>query len=621
MRQLVEIDPQKCNLSLTCIRTCPVKAIKIEDNYAKVVSSRCIGCGHCITVCGRGAIYYRHEREAVNELLKLDEPVAALCDPAISAEFPDISDYRKFVSMIRTIGFDYVFETSFGVDLIAHRYRDLHSDFHGKYYIHTVCPPVVSFIEKFQPELVSNLAPLVPPYIAMAKVIRDMYGKSLKIVYISSCVAAKDDVLSGYKDCKIDSVISFTELRDMFTNHDISEKNVEYSEFDPPAGRKGGLFPISRGMLQAVDMYQDLLTGNIIIAEGRNNFLQSVSEFKTQKGLDKHLDLFYCKGCIMGPGTSPGGKKYMRRSEVIRYVNKRLEHNDYIEWKRLIDKYSLLDLSRSFRPRDRRLPSPSESEIRKVLIEMGKTDKEDMLNCGSCGYVTCREFAVAYCQGLTNFEMCYTFTINKLHSFIDKVNSANEKLKNTKKALKESEEKARRGETAALESAGITTAMLDKIKSGVVIVDENLRIVESNRAFVDMIGEDAIEINELIPGLKGAELDSLVPFYRLFLTVLRSGQDLLDRDTRLGDTLVNVSVFTIKKQQVVGGIIRDLTSPDIRKEEIINRAREVIRENLESVQQIAFLLGESASKTEKILTSIIDAERLGADDSANLNDS
>jgi hypothetical protein len=167
---------------------------------------------------------------------------------------------------------------------------------------------------------------------------------------------------------------------------------------------------------------------------------------------------------------------------------------------------------------------------------------------------------------------------------------------------------------AARTAAETITTMLDKLKAGIVIVDDELKIIESNRVFVTMMGDDALQLNDVVPGLKGAELQSFIPFYRYFQTVLQTGQDMLNRDTQLGHLFLNVSVFTIKKNKVVGGIIRDLTQPEVRREEVINRAQTVIRENLETVQQIAFLLGESASKTEKILNSIIEAQRLGSVD-------
>lgn len=619
MGQLIHVDPEKCNLSLTCIRVCPAKAIRIVEKHAEIMPARCIGCGHCVTMCAQDAIEIRDEKQRVRNILDGDTPAAAICDPTISAEFVDISDYRKFVGMIRALGFSYVMEGAFGVDLISFRYRELLYNFQGKYYISTNCPPVAYHVEKYHPELVENLAPIVPPYVAMAKVTHRMYGADTKVVYITACAAAKDDARFFKGDGKTDAVLTFLELREMFAEQHISENSVKFSDFDPPIGRKGGLFPINRGLLQAVDINQDLLSASIIMTEGRTNFLQSLQEFKTEIGLQQHLDLFYCEGCIMGPGTSAGGKKFYRRSQVIKYVNKRLKDFDYETWQKQIESFSDLDLSRSFKEHDQRLPYPAEIEIQRVLHEMGKEKVEDQLGCGACGYPSCREFAVAYCQGLTNYEMCYTYTIHKMHTYIGKLNATNEKLKKTKEALKQSEEKARKEEKLARLAAETTTAMLNKIRAGVVIVDEDMKIIESNNSFVEMLGDDARQINDTIPGLKGAELASLVPFPKLFVSVLQSGQDLLNRDTTIGDSVVNVSVFTIEKHRIVGGIIRDLTAPEVRKEEVVTRAREVIRENLETVQQIAFLLGESASKTEKILTSIIEAQKLGSPDDSGIS--
>ncbi len=612
MARLIEVDKEKCNLSFTCIRACPAKAIKIADKYANIIANKCIGCGNCVTVCAQNAISFRNETDNVNHLLTSENKVAAICDPAISGEFSDISDYRKFVAMIREIGFDMVSEVAFGVDLVARRYKELLEDFQGKYYLTTHCPSVRSFVEKYRPNLVENLAPIVPPFVAMAKVMRKKYGGDLKIVYISACVSAKDDAKYFTKtDGKIDAVITFQELRNMFDLLAINEASVEYSDFDPPLGRKGGLYPINHGLWQAVDMQHDLLNSSIISVDGRNNFLQSLREFSEDSSLNQNIDLYYCEGCAMGPGMSPGDKKFTRQSNIISYVEKRLKVIDCDQWEKDIEKYKNIDLSRSFKITDRRLPQPSEDEIQRVLHDMGKSNIEDQLGCGACGYPSCREFAVAYCQGLTNFEMCYSYSIKTLHTYINKVHAANENLKNTKEALKESEEKARKEELSARGAAETITAMLNKIRAGIVMVDNNLNIIEANHSFVNMMGEDAKQLNEVIPGLKGADINTLLPFGKLFSTVLQTGQEIINRDTTVEDVILNVSVFTIKKHEIVGGIIRDLTAPEVRREEIINRARSVIRDNLETVQQIAFLLGESASKTEKVLNSIIEAQKVG----------
>jgi len=612
MGQLIVSNKDKCNLSYTCVRVCPAKAIKIADQYAQILPDRCIGCGQCVTMCAQEAISYRSSIEVVEQLIASGQKVAAICDPAISGEFTDITDYRKFVAMIREIGFQLVTEMSFGVDLVAYKYKDLVDNFQGKYYISTKCPPVVSYIEKQEPELVDNLAPIVPPYIAMAKVIHQRYGDDVKVVYITACTAAKDECMQFYNtNGHIDGVLTFVELRQLFAQKSISENTVEYSEFDPPLGRKGGLFPISHGLFQAVDIIQSLLEGDIIITEGRTNFLQSIKEFKSESQLHQHLDLFYCKGCIQGPGASKGGKKFTRRSQVIKYVNKRMKAIDAYQWRLDIEEFKGLDLSRSFKVKDVRLPMPTKAEVDVILADMGKSRREDQLGCGACGYHSCREFAVAHLQGLTDYHQCYTYSIKTLRSYVNKVNASNEMYRKSQEALVDSEEKARREERLAREAAETTTAMLNKLRAGVVIVNRDLKVIEANERFIQILGDDAKEIAEVIPGLKGAELKSLVDYHKIFSTVLQSGQDVLDRDVEYGDSIFNVSVFTIKRNEIVGGIVRDLITPEVRKEEVIKRARDVIKENLETVQQIAFLLGESASKTEKTLNSIIEAQKLG----------
>ncbi|MGQ1909480.1 [Fe-Fe] hydrogenase large subunit C-terminal domain-containing protein [Marinifilum sp. RC60d5] len=612
---LIVTNKDKCNLSYTCIRVCPAKAIKIENDHATIIPNRCIGCGNCVSVCAQEAIEYRKSDSIVKQLLGGIDPVVAICDPSISGEFDDILDYRNFVGMIRALGFDYVVEAAFGADLVAYKYKELFENFHGKYYISTKCPALVNHVENFHPELVENLAPIVPPNIAMAKVVRKKYGANARIVSLSPCVASKNDVKAfNGSDGDIHAVLSFVELRELFKERGITENSVEFSEFDPPFARLGGLFPISHGLFQAADIDVSMLNGGIISTEGRNNFLRSINEFKTQHNLNQHLDLFYCEGCIMGPGTSKGGHKFSRRSQVIKYVRKRLNAFDEEMWQQEIQEYIDLDLSRSFTSRGQFLPTPSEQEVHEVLVEMGKEKFEDQLGCGSCGYESCKEFAIAKCQGLANYEMCSSYTIKNMNTYIKELGNANEKLSKTKTALKKSERIAREERRLAQEASETVSAMLQKLPSGLVIVDENLKVIESNKSFVDLLGEETQMLNEIIPGLVDADLTKLISFHKLFSTVILNGEDILNRDVHFGSQLFNVSVFTIKKNKIVGGIIRDLYAPEVRKEEVIGRARAVIKENLQTVQQIAFLLGESASKTEKLLNSIIKTHTTGEDE-------
>ena len=235
---LFTIDQATCVKCYSCVRICPVKAIKVDVNtgFPSIIDDRCIGCGSCYRACAPHSISYRSSLDETRNLLSSGRTVAAICDPTISGEFHDITDYRKFVEMIRALGFKYVLEASFGVDLVARQYNELFGDFRGKYHITANCPAVVSFIEKFNPQLITNLAPIVSPMIATAKVAHRLYGAETAIVFIGPCIAAKNEALRYEGEAKVDSVLTFIELRQLFTEFNIRESQLEFAEFDPPLG-------------------------------------------------------------------------------------------------------------------------------------------------------------------------------------------------------------------------------------------------------------------------------------------------------------------------------------------------------------------------------------------------
>jgi iron only hydrogenase large subunit-like protein len=205
---LISIDPKNCTNCLACVRACPVHAIQtsVGNDIPTVVDARCIGCGSCLGACRYDAISYWDSTGEVKELMKSEENVAAIVDPSISGEFPDITDYRKFVEMIRSLGFKYVNEVSFGVDLVAKAYKMLFDEKKGKYYITANCPAIVYYIEKYFPSLIGNIAPIITPVMATANVVRETYGEDVRIVYIGPCIAAKREILRSDGVTKIDSV-------------------------------------------------------------------------------------------------------------------------------------------------------------------------------------------------------------------------------------------------------------------------------------------------------------------------------------------------------------------------------------------------------------------------------
>lgn len=609
LKGLVKINEGKCKVCYACVRACPVNAIRVisEDAGPEIMPGRCIACGSCIKVCTPNAIDYADSRKEAMAILESGQKAAAVVDPTIAAEFPDITDYRKFVRMIRILGFDLVFEGAFGVDVVARKYKELLDNNKGKYYIFANDPVVNAYIEKYQPELIPNLAPISTPQVAMAKIIRELHGVEVRVVYIGPLIASKFPEEMGKGNGKIDAVLTFPELREMFVAREIDQKQLEFSDFDPPFGARGHLFPMARGIIHAGELNDDPVKGDITTVEGESEMKEALREFlQSIEIINSHFNIFYSE-YLMGIGTTKGGQRYLRQAEVKNYTRKRLKSLDSKIWKENLERFRKTDLPREFKMDDQRLPQPAEEEIKEIMKNL-KQDCDQTAGCGVCGYDSCRDFATAIAKGLAVPEMCNTFTNRNRQDYIESLKISNEKLAQTEKALRESENKAKNEKEGAREASEIISAMLQKLPSGIVILDEKLKIIQANQSFIDLLGEDAREINEIIPGLKGADLKTLLPYniYNLFTYVLSNNENIQNRDISFEERLLNVSVFIIRKARIVGAVFRDMYSPEVRKEEVIKRVSEVIDKNLSLVQQIGFLLGEGASETEKMLNSIIE---------------
>ena len=609
MEALLKINKDNCIACYACVRACPVKAIKVtaEETKPEILPQRCIGCGNCSAACGPGAVEVRDSRKELGEILAKEMKVAALLDPSIAGEFPDITDYRKFVRMLRVLGFSQVHEVAFGVDLVARAYAGLFANSRGKYYITSNDPVTVSFIEKYKPQLIPNLAPLLPPVAATALVVRELAEEDLRCVYISPLIASKDEIRRFEGRQRVDLAITFVELREMFQEAGIHETDLEYSDFDPPLGYKGSLFPVASGILQAAGLNGDLHESTVLTMEG-HGILEAISEFEENIALIKqHFNLFY-KEFLMGRGTSMGGKPLLRRGQLIKYVNRRLNTLDLDAWKKNMDRFSGLNLERSFVADNQQLPEPPESEIRRILADLEQDDSRQV-GCGACGYSSCLDFARAIAQGLAIPDMCNTFATRNRQQHIQSLKVSNEKLALAQEALKLSEREAQKEKETAREASDTLKRMLHKLPSMVVICDHKLKIIQTNNSFIEMLGEEAREINEVIPGLAGADLKSLLPynFYNLFTYVLNNNESITNRDIHHDGKILNISIFLIEKGKTVGAVIRDMSAPEVRKEEVVKRLTEAIDKNLNLVQQIGFVLGEGAAETERMLNSIIES--------------
>ncbi len=473
---LVYTVKDRCRVCYTCVRECPVKAIKIVNGQAEVMPERCIACGNCVNVCSQGAKTFNTQINEISELLESNEFVVAAVAPSFPAEFTEISDYRYFVGMLRKLGFNKVSEVSFGADLVAKEYNKLLCSQSDKSYISSDCPAVVAYVEKHHPNLISSLVPIVSPMVAMSRVLKKKYSEDIRIVFIGPCIAKK-----GESD-ELDNSITFTELRHLFNASDINSANSQPSDFDPPFAGKGAVFPVSHGLLNTMGRKSDITDCSIIVADGKKDFVDAITEFEKGSISGKHLELLCCDGCIMGPGMSKNGSRLARRNKITNYSSEKLKNLDTKKWEDDVEEYSSVSLVQKFTSNEITTTLPSENEITAALKNIGKFDKKDHLDCRACGYDTCRLHAIAIVNGYAETEMCLPNSIEKMHETITNLNVSNEKLAKAKKALKQSEKLANMGQL----SAGIAHELNNPL--GVISMYSN--ILKEEAAADDPIIED-----------------------------------------------------------------------------------------------------------------------------------
>jgi two-component system NtrC family sensor kinase len=495
---LVTTIREHCRTCYTCVRECPAKAIRITDGQAEVLPTRCIGCGNCVRVCSQHAKSVLDSITTTRELLRGPGRVAAIVAPSFPAAF-DCTD-RQLVGMIKALGFDMVCEVAFGADLVADRYRQLLSNKDDKRYIATSCPAVVAFVERYHPSMVDNLVPIVSPMIAEARLLRQRHGNELKIVFIGPCIAKKGEAASEHLSDRIDAALTFVELQALFNVRRLDPDEIEPSPFDPPRAGTGAMFAISRGMLQAANISEDLVDGMVIATDGRSELVDAMKEFEAGHLDVRLLEILACNGCFMGPGMPTDGPLFSRRSKVSKYVRNKMEKFDADAWQKDMDRHKDLDLSRTFHPFDQRIDTPSTPHIEAVMERMGKFDPTDELNCGACGYDSCREHAIAVLKGLAESEMCLPHSIEEMNKTLAQLAASNEELANTQEALMQSEKLASMGQLAA----GIAHEVNNPL--GVVLMYSHLlreEHVDDEKLNEDltMISEQADRCKKIVAGL------------------------------------------------------------------------------------------------------------------------
>ncbi len=490
---------ERCRMCYTCVRECPVKAIRITEGQAQVIGERCIACGNCVRICSQHAKLLRSTIDEVRTMLRSGERIAACLAPSFPAEFAELP-YTQLVGMIRALGFHQVVEVSFGADLVAREYTKLLANSNGHRYISTTCPAIVGYVERYYPDLIGSLAPIVSPMVAMARVMRRLHGDDLKIVFIGPCIAKKVESQEAEVAGEINAVLTFPELRRMCEEDGIFADGTHAADFDPPHGGVGGLFPVSRGMLQTAGLKEDLMTGEIVVTQGRSQMLEAVREFAEGDLAAQLLEVLCCEGCIAGPGIINSLPPFHRRRHIRNYVCHRTAHLNQDQWSSSMAQMASLDLRRTYHTNDQRIATPAKSDLTAIMHRMGKFSSGDELNCGACGYDTCLEHAIAIYKNLAECEMCLPNTIDQLRCALKELEASHAQLATTQEALLQSEKLASMGQLAA----GIAHEVNNPL--GVVLMYSHLMLDECPpeakiREDLSMIAEQADRCKKIVAGL------------------------------------------------------------------------------------------------------------------------
>jgi len=496
---IVETIPERCRRCYTCVRECPAKAIRILDGQASVIADRCIGCGLCYQVCTQNAKRIQSSIKEVRALLAGTDPVTAIVAPSFAAEFAEY-DTAHFAAGLRALGFAMVQEVAFGADLVSRAYRDLTSrETSEKTYVATTCPAVYHYVQHYHPELVPNLAPIVSPMIATGRMIKKHWPNT-KVVFFGPCVAKKLEAQEDEVKGAIDEVLLFSEVRELFNQSDINPANLEPSFFDEPLGFLGTIFPVPRGSLRAARLDDDPITCRIVEIHGHNQLGPTLDELSEGTLNCNLIEMLACEGCVMGPGMTCDADGFKRRLRVAEFAQERIHKSDMRQWQKNLDKYGNIDLTRSFVPLDSRLQPPSESQLNAVLKRLGKNKHEDELNCGACGYHTCKEHAIAVLNGLAESEMCLPYMVDELEATLRKLEESHQTLHEVQEQLVHSEKLASMGQLAA----GIAHEVNNPL--GTVLLYSNILLEELNsddpkRKDVEMVAREADRCKKIISNL------------------------------------------------------------------------------------------------------------------------
>ena len=573
--------PAECHDCYKCVRHCPVKAIRIENGHASVLPNRCIACGHCVKICPSHAKRIRDDLPRVRALLQRNKSVYVSIAPSWAGVFPSWKK-SQLIGALRRLGFVGVSETALGAQEVSAAVAEDLAKLPRGVFLSSACPAVVDYVRTYFPQYVDLITPVGSPAMTHAKLLKKTLGEEIGVVFIGPCAAKKNE--ADRHPELIDVALTFDELRKWLREEDLdpaelAENDAEH--FVPYDANEGAIYPLEGGMPETIRRCGCPENVQLLSISGIPQLEEALEKQTESKDLYRHdtgpvfVECLACSGgCINGPGASSRVSGLVAASGVLANVN----------YRETTKRTPQVRVPYELSPGEFRAESVSADAMRRALERVGKTTPDDELNCGGCGYDSCRDFAAALIRGDAEPSMCVSWM-----------------------------------RQMALRKAN---ALLRCMPAGVVIVDSELKIVESNEVFAEIFGdgEELIDLFHEFPGLEGAFIDSILPACKkLFLAALRSGKDVRREHFPVGNILIDITVFTIDPGKTVGAIVQDVTRTDMRRNQIARRAQEVISRNISVVQEIACRLGEHMADTEILLNSIADGFRSEPDEEESSN--
>ena len=551
MANCLTLKKSNCKNCYKCIRHCPVKAIRFSANQAHIIGNECILCGQCFVVCPQNAKEIVDSTEKVRVLLQTGDPVVVSLAPSFIANYKGIGIASMRRALLK-LGFAGVEETALGATIVKNEYERMLREESRDIVISSCCHSINLLIQKYFPAELEYLADVMSPMQAHCADIKKRMPNA-KTVFIGPCVAKKDE--ADYYEGLVDAVMTFEELTRWFKEERITLE----PELDQTEESRARFFPTTGGILKT--MAQDAPGYRYLAIDGVENCIAALKDIENGKIHKCFIEMSACVGsCVNGPIM----EKYDRSPvhdyiSVAEYAGERDFH---------VEQPSPMGLKKTFSMIERKLEMPSEHEIMTVLRQMGKFKTSDELNCGSCGYNSCREKAIAIWQGKAEPSMCLPFLKDKAESFSDTI--------------------------------------VNNTPNGLLVLNENLEVQQINqaakkimniRADSDVLGEPVVRI--LDPGV--------------FVNVKQTGRTVTDQRVYLAEykRYIEQTVVYAPDSRLLICIMRDVTDEELEREkkERINRqtvevADKVVEKQMRIVQEIASLLGETAAETKIALTKL-----------------